>query len=494
MPNKNAPMLPGFHCENRGRRRLSYKVKFQRWKTKFDGLGIHEFESFFSDVFLSSSLLKKGEKNRNRVYTRSVVFWAFFVQVLNEKCPCQEIVFLVKNWFVSKKPDVKISSNTAAFVKARSKLCYKFLKKIFVHIRDNVESSNDSISTWYGHCLKVVDGSGLSMPDTDKNQLKWPQVASQKLGCGFPLMKICAVFCLNKGTVLDWKTGNKHDSELTLWSRMWETLSSGDLVVGDRGFCYFGIIAHLMSRNINHVVRVMREDRIDWSRAKRIGKNEWIYSWRKPKRKSKLLAEKDWKSLPDELEVRLIKHRIYENGFRSHEVFVLTTLTDSKYYPAEEIAKVYQRRWDVEVDLRHLKTSMGMDILSCKTPQMVEKEVVMYMIAYNLIRAKMVLAAKAKDIELSRISYKSTIQAFQQTKSFLIGLSEREIQKMKELFYDDITSSTICPKRDSYIEPRVVKRRPKSRMRMSKPRAELRQEIKEKFSSKNSNEKSKKTA
>jgi hypothetical protein len=238
----------------------------------------------------------------------------------------------------------------------------------------------------------------------------------------------------------------------------------------------------------------MREDRIDWSRAKRIGKNEWIYSWRKPKRKSKLLAEKDWKSLPDELEVRLIKHRIYENGFRSHEVFVLTTLTDSKYYPAEEIAKVYQRRWDVEVDLRHLKTSMGMDILSCKTPQMVEKEVVMYMIAYNLIRAKMVLAAKAKDIELSRISYKSTIQAFQQTKSFLIGLSEREIQKMKELFYDDITSSTICPKRDSYIEPRVVKRRPKSRMRMSKPRAELRQEIKEKFSSKNSNEKSKKTA
>ena len=482
MPKNNTPMLPGFQCENRGRRRLSSNAKFRRIKEKMDRLKLREYEYFFSDVFSDSSLLEKGANYRDRIYSKSIVFWAFFVQVMSKGSTCQEMVFMIQNWLTKKNTSRIISKNTAGYVKARARLKVDELNTIFTHIRDTIMNKKKNL--WYGHRVKVVDGTGLSMPDTPQNQEKWPQSKSQAEGCGFPLLNLCGVFCLMTGTILDWGTGNKHESELTIWSRLWKNLTKGDLIVGDRGFFGYGMICLNKQRGIDHLVRIKSTLKIDWSKAKKIGHNDWLYALKKTSSPSKLMSKEEWESLPSEFTVRLVKCRIYDDGFRGHTVLLVTTLTDSKLYPLEELGKLYQKRWDVEINFSHMKESMGMGILSCKKPGMIEKEITMYMISYNLVRGKMLLSAIDSGDKLERISYKGVTQALRQELSILLGNSYQETCSIRDRFLSKLTQCLLPKRAKPRVEPRARKRRPKRFKLLTKARQILRNEILKKWDEK----------
>ena len=337
---------------------------------------------------------------------------------------------------------------------------------------------------WNGHRVKVVDGTGLTMPDTPKNQAEWPQSKSQAEGCGFPLMNLCGVFCLMTGTILDWGIGSKHESELTIWGRMWKNLSKGDLIVGDQAFCAYGMICLNKLRGIDHLVRMKNHTKIDWSKAKKIGHNDWLYTWKNTSAASKTMSKEEWESLPPEFTVRLVKCRIYEDGFRDHSLFLLTTLTDPKLYPIEELGMLYQKRWDVEINFLHMKESMGMGILTCKTPEMIKKEITMYMISYNLVRGKMLNSSIDSGNRLERISYKGTTQAIRQELLTLIGYSHKEICKIKIEFLSKITRCLLPKRTKPRIEPREQKRRPNRFKFLTKPRQVVRDEIVQKWNEK----------
>ena len=488
MPKENAPMLPGFQCESRGRKRLSIQSKLSRLKIKEKSSNLWEFESFFSSCFSNLFLLKSnktGHNSRRRVYTTSVTFWAFLMQVMTKNSSCQESVYRVQSWFVNKKLEGPISSNTAAYVKARKRLKLSFLFNVFKQTRNKIVESSKETSLWYGRRIKVIDGTAVSMPDTKENQEKWPQSKSQAVGCGFPLMNLCAIFCLKTGIVLDWKIGDKHNTELKLWARLWKRLKKGDILLGDRAYCTYSSIALLKDRGIDHLVRLRGETQIKWKNTTKIGKGQWLYQWKKPIIKVKSLTQEEWESIPDILQVRIIKVKFKRKGFRTEEPMILTTLCDDKEYPVEDIVALYYRRWDVELNFRDIKTTLEMDILTCKTPREVVKELMMHMISYNLIQSKMIEASKHLKKPIKRISFNGTRQAIKHYMILSFSLSCRKIRtELHTQFLEKIGHCLIPYRKKERIEPRARKRRPRTATRLNKPRDQMREEIVNKSNSK----------
>lgn len=487
MPKQNTPMLPGFQYETRGRKRLSFVKHESRLLKQIKHLKLTEFSLFFADIFNCASLLecnKSGAYSRRRTYTQSIVFWSFMMQVMSSSMACQEVVVMVKCWLKKMGNKINISCCNSAYVKARNKFSLSIIYRIFIHTRDRILSVNKEKLLWKGHHIKVVDGTGLSMPDTQINQDKWPQSRSQKEGCGFPYMNLCGVFCLATGAILNWRIGNKHISERNLWQKLWKTLNPGDLILGDRGFCGFGMLAKLKMQDCDQIIRL--KENLKWQRiSTKIAKNQWYINWEKPKSKSKLMSAEEWSELPDVLQLRVMKCRIYEKGFRSHEIIVITTLLDVEKYTIEDIARLYQKRWDIELNFRHIKTTMGMDILSSKSPEAIKKEIAMYMISYNLVRSKMIATATAHNHDLERISFTLTLKSLTRIDMLLINANTPEIKNLQSELLDQISTKLIPKRNKERIEPRAVKRRRKRGTRMSRPRAVMRQEVMDKIELKN---------
>jgi len=485
MPNENAPMLPGFQHITKGRKRLSFEARLKREQSKVNSLKLWEFSSFFSDVFQCDYLLRptsSGKCSRKRLFCVNIVFWTFLMQVFDGKA-CQEAVFMAQNWLRKKGVKRRIASNTSAYVKARSRLSLRLLSRIFLKVRNQMLSSVNHNDLWLGRRVKVVDGTSLSMPDTEANLKEFPLKKDQKEGVGFPLMNLCAIFDFSTGAVLNWSIGNKSVGELNLWKRLWDRLSNNDIILGDRAYCGHAMISYLKSaKKVDHIVRM--KGKIKWKGAKKIAPNQWLFKWKKKGRTTALLSKQQYKQLPDALMVRIIKCHIYEAGIRSHEITILTTLTDHITYPAEEIAKLYERRWDVELRLRDIKTSMGMEILRCKTPQALKKELTMFMIAYNLIRSKMIEASGSNGIDLAKVSFKGTVQALTQIIPFTIAASAKEIDGLKVILKGQMESNLIPERTKQRIEPRVRRRRPKCSALMTKPRKILQHELIHKMNSK----------
>ncbi len=419
--------------------------------------------------FLPPGLLSQadeGPNSRDRAYNLRRTFFVFLSQVLNPNCPCREIVRQIQALFAFHDQD-HLDESTSAYCQARKRLPLDRLTRL----RVAVAAAGDKMAElWQDLRPKLIDGTTVSLSDTQKNQRAYPQSRSQKPGCGFPLMKLVGVFSLTTGVLLDYAKGNKHQSELRLLKGLLDQFKRGDLAVADRGFCSYVLLALLLRRAVHALFRLHHSRPSDLRKGQRLGKNDRLFTWRKPNQRPRWLPQSWWKKIPGELTVRVIRFRLHCRGYRSESVTLVTTLLDPQKYPAEEIAKLYARRWKIELWFRDIKTSMGMEVLRCKSPQMVHKELEMFFTAYNFIRCLLVQAGAINDVALDRMSFKGTVDSVRQ---FSLAIAQaRSKKKQNQLIAEllEVMARDQVPDRPDRLEPRAVKRRPKPYDRLNRPR------------------------
>jgi hypothetical protein len=278
--------------------------------------------------------------------------------------------------------------------------------------------------------------------------------------------------------LLSYAIGNKKNHELPLFRQQWKTFKQGDIFLGDKGFCSYFDIANLGEQGVDSVVTLARRAPISAaSSLKKLGPNDLLMTWKRPVYNTNLSYSRDeWAKLPEELVLRQIKVTVKYPGFRTQKFHIVTTLLDVVQYPAEELAELYFKRWDVELFFRDIKTTMGLDILRCRTPEMIRKEILMYFIAYNCVRRLMYEAAEEADLEVRVVSFKGSLQALRNWEPHFnqAKISTAERFRLTSDLYDAMTNTPIR-QRPGRSEPRCIKRRPKNYQLLTSPRHEMRE-------------------
>jgi len=368
--------------------------------------------------------------------------------------------------------------SASAYCQARRRMPLALLQRVVNTFTQRL-ATPDGAGLWRGHRVALIDGSGFSMPDTPELQAHFGQPVGQRPGCGFPVAHLLALIDAHTGYLYDAIVSPLRTHDLAHAAELHPRLSTGDIVVADRGFCSYAHLALICRMKLHAVLRVHQRTIVDFhpyrlskpeidgtgiptSRwLKRLGHCDQLVEWRKPQAVPKWMPAEQHAALPDKLVVREIKWRVRVPGRRVREVTLVTTLLDAEQYPAEAIAKLYERRWQVEVDLRDLKNTLGLDVLKGKKLDTVLKEVQIYVLVYNLVRLVIVRAAERQHVQPHRISFIDALRWLQPTGP-VRGLR-------------DLVTNPLRPKR---IEPRCRKRRPKQYPRMTRPRAELQKHLK----------------
>ena len=456
----------------------SPKPRLKEARDKFTGLPINELQDLLGPG-LPTHLLsptEEGPFSRERVYSLAVTFWTFLWQVLNPGSSCREAVRKLRAWFrLLGLP--KVSADDSPYCQARQRLPKETLQRFLKASAQSAEQGGRTAWRFHGRLVQVGDGTSCDAPDTAANQRAYPQYKKQKPGCGFPSVRIVGLFSLATGALLALATGNKHQAELRLFRKIWDEIKSGDIFLADRGFCDFVTLAWLRRRGADVVVRLHGTRNHDLRQGKSVGKYERRVTWAKPPRKPKTATRKIWRALPREITLRLIRYPVQVPGFRPKRIVLVTTLLDPIAYPAAELAQLYLRRWRVEVFWGKIKGSLQMDMLSCKTPAMIYREILFHMIAYNLIRRLMVEAANIYDLDVARFSFKGTMDTLRQ---FSLVIIQAKNRRKKLLLLNDLLSVLAedpLPDRPDRVEPRVQKRRPKAYPFMVQPRQVLKAKI-----------------
>lgn len=471
-------MFPGFHLQTLRRKprspqqKLAEKLALLQQKS-FKQIG-EVFEKFIPRPLLKPA--KEGAMSRTRLFSKENTFWAFFSQVLDADGGCKEVVRKLQS-YASLKGIAFPSSSTASYCTARKKLDIQTLTDIFEHTAGHLDGKSET-GRLKGRRVIVVDGTGVSMPDTPENQEVWPQTASQKPGCGFPTARICACFSLASGALLSYAIGNKKSHELPLFRQQSPTFKPGDVFLGDKGFCSYFDIAKLKEQGVDSVVTLARRAPVRGaSSKKKLGPDDLLIAWQRPLYTEKLsYSRQAWEQLPEELTLRQIKVTVPYPGFRVKHFYIVTTLLDAAQYPAGELADLYFQRWDVELFFRDIKTTMGMEVLRCQTPEMIRKEVLMHLIAYNCIRHLMLDAAKEVDLAVRVVSFKGSLQALRNWEPHLNQAKLNRIERARLIadLYEAMTDTPIR-QRPGRSEPRCRKRRPKNYELMTRPRHEMKE-------------------
>jgi len=308
------------------------------------------------------------------------------------------------------------------------------------------------------------------MADTGENQRKYPQPSGQKKGCGFPVMRLVVSFCLSTGLLLSCRKGSLNVHERTLWHELWDDYEAGDVVLADCGFCSFAEYWLLAQRGVDSVMR-LHQMRKEKKIIKRFNKNDRLVQWKRPKRRPEWITKEQWEQVAEQMTVRHVNVNVDITGFRTKNYVLATTLLDEKKYPPEALAALYLRRWKVELFIRDIKTTMRMDILRCKRPNMVHKELTLFITAYNLIRILIWEAILEKEIDPFRISLAGTIGIIRQWAPLLEYIQDQDIKdklikRMMELIAAEIIPLRLYRKR----QPRALKRRMKNFQLLTKPR------------------------
>jgi hypothetical protein len=316
------------------------------------------------------------------------------------------------------------------------------------------------------------------MPDTAANQKRWPQHRAQKRGCGFPNAKMLGLFCLSTGAWLGHALGRWCRHDLSLVSSLRGLLAKDDVLVGDAGFCSYALMADLKEHGIDTVFRLHQARSKDMRRGKKLAQDDRLQTWSKPLQRPPRSPWKKraWDKLPAQLEVRVVRVSLERKGFRTRRLWIATTLSQAARYPAGKLAEIYFRRWSIELFYRDIKSTMRMDVLRTKTPQMIEKEIYMHALAYNCIRALMLESACAHQQEFGRISFKGAIDLLRQwlPRAAQIHEQPRNLARWQAELLEAIANLQ-NPQRPGRREPRALKRRPKTFQLLTRPRHQFRE-------------------
>jgi len=391
---------------------------------------------------------------RNRFWTPSQTIWTFLVQVLEPGSSCRQAVANVLAEKAALGQAVTASADPSAYCQGRSRLPLEVFKYCLRKVGQVLHAKVNSAYHWCGRQVWIVDGSSCSMPDTAELQKEFGQPDSQCQGCGFPVAKIVAMFCWATGAVRDIAIGKYRSSELQLWQELWYLLKKGDVVLGDRFYCTYAYLAELLRQGCDGVFRLHGARKADFRRGKRLGPNDHIVTWQRPKICPRGMSQDQFEALPLELTVRQLRFHVNVPGFRAKTMVVVTTLLDPLRYPAEEIALLYRDRWTVELRLRDIKITLQMDVLRGKSPDIVRKEIYMHLLVYNLIRALMWQAAREHNRPLHRLSFAGAVQHLNAVAPYLWLLAGTQRAKLLcQLLLAWIAYDTL-PNRPHRIEPR----------------------------------------
>lgn len=316
------------------------------------------------------------------------------------------------------------------------------------------------------------------MADTPANQAVYPQPSSQKPGLGFPMIRAVVLLAFATACVIDAALGpyqGKQTGETALFRQLVERLRPGDVVVADRYYCSYWMIALLQQRGVAVAFRLHQLRHFDFRRGRRLSADDHIVEWTKPQ-KPKWLDAQQYAALPDTLTVRELRFRVTQAGYRSKEIVVATTLCDAEAYTNDAVADLYHQRWHVELDIRAIKQTLAMDPLSCKTPAMVRREFWVHLLGYNLVRKVMAEAAVTKGLCPRQLSFAGALQILEQCR-WLLLFGSAEVRRGVTLLLGVAVATHTVGDRPGRVEPRCVKRRPKSYPPLTKPRHEARADL-----------------
>jgi hypothetical protein len=429
-----------------------------------------QFRDLLPAPLLSSQ--DEGDNSRERVFSLRLTFECFVWQMLKRNTACREVVRHVQT-LRTLEGLAPISEKDSAYVQARCRLPKERLEKALRATARTADRRAGHRGQLQGRPVKVVDGSSVQLADTPQNQRAYPQASTQKPGCGFPLLKFAVLFSLCSGAVLEVITGDLHGHDLRLLRGLWEQFKAGDILLGDRAYGEFTTLAALPQQQVDVVARLHGARKVNFRKARRLGKNDGLFVWVKGYQQSQILTPQEWGLLPAQITVRLIRFTATIRGFRGRRITLVTTLLDPKLYPAEELIALYARRWRLELCLRDLKTVMGMEYLRCKTPEMAEKELLAYLVAHNLIRCVMAEAAGRFNLDLERVSFKGSVDALRQYSDAIARARNNQLRT--QLWADLLLNlaKDLVRKRPNRTEPRAVKRRPKPYPLLNKPRRQF---------------------
>jgi len=406
--------------------------------------------------------------SRERIYTPRRTFWCFLWQCLNPRSPCREVVRQLQALFeLHGAPG--LSEADGAYVMARKRLPVDDLRQALESSAAAAgQCAPEGSGFLRGRPVKLVDGTTVTLPDTLANQAAFPQPKSLEPGCGFPIVRLVVLFCLAGGAILSMLHANLHAAEMRLFERLVEMLKAGDILIADRGFGNFVAIALLRARQVDFIARSARQNL--GRRLRRLGKNDWLVEWKKGPGASKMLCAEQQAALPEVMTLRLVRGRIWRKGFRVRRVTLVTTLLDPVIYPAEELLRAYLRRWRLEMCIDDIKTTMGMEMLRCKSPEMIEKELLTHLIAHNMIRWIIAQAAFEHPVALEQISFKGAVDALRQFSQAMCQTSSaRKRRRLWQTLLRTLAAD-LLPHRPGRREPRAVKRKKNKYQRLNRPR------------------------
>ena len=417
--------------------------------------------------FLSSE--DEGTNSRERIYSLRLTFQCFIWQLLKPQTSCREVVRQVQALFRLKGLG-RVKKGASAYCQARLRLPRERLEKALAEMARQADRRAGEPECLRGRPVKVVDGTTALLADTPKNRKRYPQRPEQKPGCGFPLLKLVALFSLSSGAILTVIMDTYRNHDLRLFRRLWEELKRGDVILGDRLFGDYATLADLPRQGIDVVARLNAKRKVDFRKAKRLGRNDGLFVWTKSKICPPYLTLAHWVETPATITVRIVRFHLANKGYRSRSIMLVTTLLDPKLYPLEELAALYARRWRLELCFRDLKTQMGMEQLRCQSPDMAEKEALAYLVAHNLVRCVIAEAIAHYRVELERVSFKGTVDTLRQ---YTQTMTQARSRKKRQELWEDLLSNLardLVPLRPGRREPRAVKHRPKPFPLLTRPR------------------------
>lgn len=439
----------------------------QRLRHHAQGLDSHGFFNLLTSPELLDSVESLLPEHRERLFPPTETLSLFLAQAMSTDRSCQKAV----NEAAIKRLACGLpncSTHTGAYCRARQRLPVSMVSALSRQAGRMMTEQAPRAWQWRGRPVRLVDGTMISMPDTPANQRCYPQPNSQKPGLGFPLCRLVGIVCLSSGAVLDAAIGpynGKGGDEQTLLRSMLSTLHTGDVLIGDAFYATYFLLSELQRRHIDGVFEQYgaRKRSTDFNKGVSLGSKDHLVELTKPVRKPRWMSQEQYDQVPATLTVR----ELYCGG-----KIMVTTLLNARQTSKADIKQLYRSRWHVELDIRNLKSTLGLEVLSCKTPDMAIKEIWVYLLAYNLIRLLMAQSALLGDCLPRQLSFKHTLQLWGAWRQYHDECDEEQLTSLLLLIAEQRVAD-----RPGRIEPRAVKRRPKTHPLLTQPRPQARRKV-----------------
>lgn len=459
------------------RRRLQDVIAAKRRSLTESSIATYALQ--FSHILPADFLHGLSLSKRIRHYCNVVVFWTWLAQILEMNASLSKAVSLVQAWCDDHGLPVP-NRDTSAYSKARGRLGAEFLVSVHQRITSYLTARIQPEDTYHGHIVKSIDGSSMALDDTPANQAEYPQPTSQKPGCGFPVMGIMGVLNHSHGGWDDFASSKQSAHDAPLFHKLLHCFNPGDILCGDRAFCTYELMSTLHKMEVHTLMRLhqARQRKLNWQKGKKISANERLFIWKKPAKQPRgsTLDTQDWAALPEEIEVRLIRFHFEDRDGKKRRMVLATTLTDHVKYNWLELAALYAQRWDIELRLRDVKTTLGMDHLRVKTPETARKTLLMALIACNLVKSSCQEAGHTSGTDLRLMSFKGALDTIVANTARYLR-RQKHGAKVREIWGSVVAmiAEKVISFRPFRHEPRAQKKRPKSYSYLTKPRAEYKE-------------------